>query len=119
MNFNPPTQFRSLNGNGTTVTPTTRYPHRLSVGNSIEIVGSGDSNFNGNFTVATVPNDFTFTYTAGATLTAQPSGFPDVYINSYTDSFVRGGMFDEQNGFFYEYDGQTIYCVRRGSQRNS
>ena len=56
-----------------------------------------------------------FTYTAGATLTAQPTGFPDVYLNSYTDSYVRGGMFDEQNGFFYEFDGQTIYCVRRSS----
>ena len=115
MNFNPPTQLESLSGSGTTATATTRYPHRLSAGNSIEIVGSGDSNFNGTFTVATVPNEFTFTYTAGATLTAQPSGFPDFYINSYTDSYVRGGMFDEQNGFFYEYDGQTIYCVRRSS----
>ena len=115
MNFNPPTQLETLTGNGTTATATTRYPHRLNQGNSIEIVGSGDSNFNGNFTVATVPNEFTFTYTAGATLTAQPTGFPDVYINSYTDSYVRGGMYDEQNGFFYEYDGQTIYCVRRSS----
>ena len=116
MNFNPPTQLESLNGNGTTATATTRYPHRLSAGNSIEIKGSGDANFNGTFTVATVPDDFTFTYSSGGpTLTAQPSGFPDVYINSYTDSFVRGGMFDEQNGFFYEFDGQTIYCVRRSS----
>lgn len=24
-------------------------------------------------------------------------------------------MFDEQNGFFYEYDGQTLYAVRRTS----
>ena len=116
MNFNPPTQLETLTGNGTTATATTRYPHRLNVGNSIEIKESGDTNFNGNFTVASVPNDFTFTYSSGGpTLTAQPSGFPDVYINSYTDSFVRGGMFDEQNGFFYEYDGQTIYCVRRSS----
>ena len=115
MNFNPPTQLESLVGNGTTAGATTRYPHRLSVGNSIEIVGSDDANFNGTFTVATVPDEFMFTYTAGATLTAQPTGFPDVYLNSYTDSYVRGGMFDEQNGFFYEFDGQTIYCVRRSS----
>ena len=24
-------------------------------------------------------------------------------------------MFDDQNGFFYEYDGQKLYCVRRSS----
>ena len=116
MNFNPPVQLESLNGSGTTATATTRYPHRLSAGNSIEVVGSADANFNGTFTVATVANDFTFTYSSGGpTLTANPSGFPDVYINSYTDSYVRGGMFDEQNGFFYEYDGQDIFCVRRSS----
>jgi hypothetical protein len=115
MNFNPPVQLESLNGSGNTATATTRYPHRLTVNNSIEIVGSEDANFNGTFTVANVANEFTFTYDAGATLSANPNGFPDVYINSYTDSHVRGGMFDEQNGFFYEYDGQDIYCVRRSS----
>ena len=116
MNFNPPIQLESLTGNGTTATATTRYPHRLSASNSIEIVGSADANFNGTFAVQTVPNEFTFTYSSGGpTLTANPSGFPDVYLNSYTDSYVRGGMFDEQNGFFYEYDGQYIYCVRRSS----
>lgn len=115
MNFNPPVQAETVSGTGTTATITTRYPHRLSVGNSIEIIGSEDANYNGNYSVATVPDDFTFTYTAGGTLTPSPSGFVDVYLNSYTDSFVRGGMFDEQNGFFYEFDGQDIYCVRRSS----
>ena len=31
------------------------------------------------------------------------------------DSFVRAGMFDDQNGFFYEYDGQNLSAVRRSS----
>ena len=115
MNFNPPVQLENLTGNGTTATARTRYPHRLKVGNSIEVVNSEDANFNGTFTVATVPDEFRFTYTASSSLSAKPNGFPDVYINTYSDSYVRGGMFDEQNGFFYEYDGQYIYCVRRSS----
>ena len=42
-------------------------------------------------------------------------GFPTYVRESWTDSFVRAGMFDDQNGFFYEYDGQKLYCVRRSS----
>ena len=26
-------------------------------------------------------------------------------------------MFDDQNGFFYEYDGQALYAVRRSSTK--
>ena len=58
MNFNPPTQLESLNGSGTTATATTRYPHRLSAGNSIEIVNSADANFNGNFTIRKSTNRY-------------------------------------------------------------
>jgi len=43
------------------------------------------------------------------------SGFPRYVRAGWTDSFVRGGMFDDQNGFFFEYDGQKLYAVRRSS----
>ena len=31
---------------------------------------------------------------------------------------VRAGMFDDQNGLFWEYDGQQIYVVQRTSTYN-
>ena len=43
------------------------------------------------------------------------SGFPKYVRAGWTESFVRAGMFDDQNGMFYEYDGQKLYAVRRSS----
>jgi hypothetical protein len=43
------------------------------------------------------------------------TGFPKFNITKYTDAGIRCGMFDAQNGFFFEFDGSTINCVRRSS----
>ena len=43
------------------------------------------------------------------------AGFPEYFREEWRDSYIRAGMFDDQNGFFFEYDGQDIYCVRRSS----
>ena len=42
-------------------------------------------------------------------------GIPIVYVNNWSNSRIRVGMFDDQNGMFYEYDGSTFYAVRRES----
>ena len=44
-----------------------------------------------------------------------PTGISEYTISSYSNAGIRGGLFDDQNGMFYEYDGSTIYCVRRSS----
>lgn len=116
MNFNPPVLAQSVTGSGNTATVTTRYPHRLILSQSIEVVGSENADYNGNWTVASVVDDFTFTYTTTSnTLTPLPDGFINIYVNSFVDSYVRGGMFDTQNGFFFEYDGTDLWCCRRSS----
>jgi hypothetical protein len=51
-----------------------------------------------------------FAYTIpGSALTVSPSG--------WYGGKNRVGMFDQQNGFFFEYDGQNLYAVRRSSTR--
>jgi hypothetical protein len=115
INFNPYRQIRLLEASGTTVTATTEYPHGLSVGNSVKIRNASDSNYNGTFTVTAV-DTFTFTYTALSAPAVSPStGFCEYTINGYQNAAIRAGLFDDQNGFFYEYDGQNLYCVRRSS----
>ena len=42
-------------------------------------------------------------------------GFPKFNVTRYTDAGIRAGMFDSQNGFFFEFDGTNLNCVRRSS----
>jgi len=121
INFNPPRVVRELiKATGSTATVNTQEQHNLKVGDQITISGatvaSGTNTYNGTFAVVTVPSEFQFTYTmASAPSDIKAGGFPKYVRAGWTDSFVRGGMFDDQNGMFFEYDGQKLYAVRRSS----
>jgi hypothetical protein len=116
-NLKPSFQVDNITSVGTAVTVTTKFPHNVGVGCSIIVSGADQSAYNGTFAVTAVPSDLTFNYTALSTPSASPAtGFPiTVSPANWYGSKVRVGMFDEQNGFFYEYDGQTLYAVRRSS----
>jgi hypothetical protein len=121
-------------GSGATVTVTCKYPHGFLSGSYVKIIGSLDNAYNGIFAVATVTSPLVFTYTStalytavgnttaltlttGTTPTVAPApGFP-ITVSPYLwyGSANRVGLFDSQNGFFFEYDGQDIYCVKRSS----
>ena len=89
----------------------------MSVGTTIVVSGCTETAYNGNFTVATAPTSLTFTYTALSVPSAAPAtGFPiNISPNTWYGSANRLGLFDSQNGMFFEYDGQTLYAVRRNS----
>ena len=116
INFNPPVILETITSNGTTVRCKTKYPHRLTVGMNINVVGATDENYNGDQEVATVVDDYNFTYTAtNAPNQSIPGGIVQYTVSSYSGSYVRAGMFDNQNGFFFEWDGDELHCVRRSS----
>lgn len=121
INFNPPRVVRELiKATGATATVKTQEQHNLAVGDNVTVTGAevntGTNTYNGTFAVATVPNDFEFTYTmSSAPSDIKASGFPKYVRAGWTESFVRAGMFDDQNGMFFEYDGQKLYAVRRSS----
>ena len=92
-------------------------PHYVKENTVITITQSDVSVYNGNFAVAEIINDFEF-YIIVKDLpnnTSASGGFPQFGVINWTGSSVRAGMFDFQNGFFFEYDGQTLNCVRRSS----
>ena len=120
----PSVFLENLTSSGTTATITTKYTHGLLPGSFIRVSGVtagtattlNDGFYNGTFLV-TATTALTITYTMTGTPTnATATGFP-ITANPATwyGSTNRVGMFDNQNGFFFEFDGQNIYCVKRSS----
>ena len=100
---------------GPLATITTEYPHGLTRNNSVNITGASESVYNGIKSVV-ASTDFTFTYQLAQTPTTTiPNGIIEYNIDSWSNSAVRCGLFDYQNGMFYEFDGSTLYAVRRSS----
>lgn len=105
-----------ITSSGTTVTVKTRETHSLQVGAEIIITGANESAYNGTFTVTSTPRFNQFTYTALSAPSSSPaSGFPQVTVSKWYGAVNRLGMFDQQNGILWEFNGQTLYAVRRSS----
>jgi hypothetical protein len=112
----PSLQVDSITSSGSVVTVTTKSPQFLSPGISITIDGCNEFAYNGTFTIVDSLDRYRFTYaalTVPSSVTA--TGFPIVTINNWHGASVRLGMFDNQNGIFFEYDGQQLYAVKRSS----
>lgn len=122
INFSPAKTLAKLTYNSTSnlITAITQEPHNLAVNDSITVqdavTTTGTNFYNGQFLVNSIIDPYTYTVVAGGQiLQSIASGFPEYYRNEWRDSYIRAGMFDDQNGFFFEYDGQEIYVVRRSS----
>ena len=99
----------------TIVTGVTKYPHGLTRQSSIKIKGATDSAFNGIFPIKGF-TEFTFSYyLPSPPNTTVPDGVISYNVDGWANSAVRCGLFDYQNGMFYEFDGQDLYTVRRSS----
>jgi hypothetical protein len=107
----------NITSSGATVTVTSRQAHGLGVGAFVSVTGCDQVAYNGNYVVASVPSPYIFTYAALTTPTASPATGSRIIVNpfSWFGATIRIGMFDSQNGAFFEYDGQTINVVRRNS----
>ena len=113
-----PTLFvSSITSSGNVATVTTLYPHNMAVGARVLVTGCAQSAYNGNYPIASAPTATTFTYvTPTAPEATTATGFPiRVSPWSWYGSSNRVGFFDQQNGLFFEYDGQTLYAVWRNS----
>lgn len=119
--FRPNYDIREITSSGATVTVTVDgVPHGLQVGALFEIQNIATAGYNGVFSVATVTTPYSFTYTAAAAPAATPGvTIPGqdgkVIVRTWSGSVVRAGAFDDQNGVFFEYDGTTMWAVRRSA----
>ena len=72
--------------------------------------------WNGTLQVTAIINDLTFR----VQLLGQPSdafsqGLVEYYVKNWSNSALRCGLMDDQNGLYFEYDGQEISVCRRSS----
>jgi hypothetical protein len=125
INFKPSIDLESMERfSPTTVTCTTRRPHGLISGLFVEVsqaetsFGTPSLIYNGEFQV-TVVNLTQFRVTVASTVPegaeSKAYGFPQFYVTGWQNGAIRSGMFDFQNGMFFEFDGEKLYCVRRSS----
>ncbi len=92
--------------------------HGLQPGATIEIIGMISFEYNGEYTVENIVDARRFRVRAQAalsTLTAQLGPDCKILLKYWHGATVRIGAFDEQNGIFYQYDGQEMAVVRRSS----
>jgi hypothetical protein len=121
--FKPNYDTRSITASGTTIgstitVTTDDIDHGLQVGAVIRLEGVTTSGYNGQYTVASIVSDYQFTVLATSVLgatTAVLSIAPKIYVVSWVGAAVRAGLFDEQNGIFWEYDGGILSVVRRNA----
>jgi len=124
--FAPNYDLQSVTASGTAASSTITVKtddidHGLQPGAVVELDGIITSGYEGQYTVQTIVDDYTFTLTAAGTLgdtTAVLEATSKVYVKSWVGSCVRAGLFDDQNGVFFEFDGQYLYCVKRAASQN-
>ena len=113
-------------GVGNVITITTDQQHQLQVGANVLLQGIETTGYNGYYLVQTIVSDNTFTVNAQATLgntgtisggikylSAQPGA--KIATAQWTGASVRAGMFDDQNGLYWENTGVNVNVVQRSS----
>ena len=121
--FSPNYDVRSISstgtGSGSTITIITDdVDHGCQVGATINLQGVTTSGYNGVYTVVGITDERTLTVTAATTLGATTAviGSPCIIsVSAWYGSTVRAGTFDEQNGTFFQYDGQQFSVGRRSA----
>jgi len=92
--------------------------HGLQAGAIVEIQGMVSFEYNGEYTVEDIIDARSFTARTAVVLsstTAQIGTDCKVVLKRWHGATVRVGTFDEQNGVFYQYDGQRLAVVKRSS----
>ena len=118
---------RSITATGTAIGSTITIvtddvDHGCQLGARVKLDGVLTTGFNGTYTVTGIVDERVVQVTAFQTLgSISPTtgaAIQDPCLLSFvgwSGATVRTGTYDEQNGVFFEYDGQQCYVVKRSS----
>ena len=124
--FAPNYDLQSISAAGTAIgsditVKTDDIDHGLQIGAEITLEGVKTSGYEDSYVVSGVIDDYTFKVSAKSVLgdtTAILKERSKVFVDGWIGSAVRAGLFDEQNGVFFEYDGNQMFCCVRSSTDN-
>ena len=84
----------------------------------VQIRGVSTPGYNGTYTVASIIDSRTLEVTPTTVPTVSPATLgdqPRFIMSGWYGASVRAGCFEDQNGLFWEWDGQTLWAVKRSS----
>ena len=119
----PTLDVSNVTADGTTVnsniTITTDVEHGLNAGATITLSGITTSGYNASgYVVTSITSDVAFVVQAQGPLgSATPvlAQQPRINVTAWHGSSIRAGLFDDQNGLFWENDGISVNAVQRTS----
>ena len=111
----PSYQLDQLSTTDDVITIQTKESHNLLPGAEINIINAEPEAYNGTYTVDTVLSHNKFQVAATEPLPAKAGGRYYITVSNWTGAVIRVGLFDEQNGIFFEYDGTELTAVQRSS----
>jgi hypothetical protein len=92
--------------------------HGCQPGATVNISGVVSTGYNGIYTVGAIVDERNLLVPQANTVSDRPAAISDpclLSVTGWSGSTVRAGTFDEQNGMFWQYDGQTLAVGRRSS----
>jgi hypothetical protein len=128
VNFNPTFDIDSIDISGqvgvsTDLIVTTKFPHGLSTESPLDdeqrfqiLNVTYPVGFNTEYVINEVIDDFKVRIQTQTPL-IDPAfgGFPQFNITHWRDGRLKCGMFDDQNGLFFMFDGDRLNVVRRSN----
>lgn len=93
--------------------------HNCQAGAAFTLIGVATLGYNGSYTISNIVDERTIQFIATNQLAAQQGVIITdpclMQLTAWTGATVKSGTFDEQNGVFFQFDGQTVSVVRRSS----
>ena len=117
--FCPNNDVTFANVVGSTIQIVTDVPHGSpQAGSTIQLKGISTPGYNGTYTVSSVVESRTLRVTPAVLPSVSPAVLgdqPRFIMSGWYGASVRAGCFEDQNGLFWEWDGQTLWAVKRSS----